>query len=303
MPVRAGTPRSFASGISPDGRIVVGYASVEGEDPYLHQALIWREGAVEAVDIPGVDQALLHVNSRGIAIGVSLVDDQVTKFVYQDGRLTRVTGDPAGINEAGEMAGVLNTGQPVYWPSPTAEPVLLPVPDGADGVVALGINDDGVIIGIRSDYDSGHRVETPLLWRASHASVEELPMPTNADSAAALAIAGDWVSGSAFFPEPGMWQEVRWNIKTGAVDVFSDDELAGVGGINSRGHLAGFNGEYHGTLITDDVSVDLPDLAPSANPVNDIISIPSSITDDGLTVVGGSLDSDLNRQAVIWRCR
>lgn len=53
-------------------------------------------------------------------------------------------------NSRGEIVGwctPLTQITAVYWPGPLADPVLLPLPPGATGASAYGINEDGVIVG------------------------------------------------------------------------------------------------------------------------------------------------------------
>ena len=55
-----------------------------------------------------------------------------------------------GINNLGAVAGrctIAGTGRAAYWASPTASPVLLPLPGGATDVYVRAINDAGVIVG------------------------------------------------------------------------------------------------------------------------------------------------------------
>ena len=125
--------------------------------------LIWDNLSVSTVDMSGADAQLYDVNSSGIAVGYSFMGEDMAAWVYEDGRTSRLGGGFAQ---------------------------------------ALGINDDGVIVGNLRP----HPVEaTPTVWRSPTAAAEVLPIPQGISFATADAVDEDGtIVGTIDFGRAGL---------------------------------------------------------------------------------------------------
>jgi hypothetical protein len=140
---------------------------------------IWRNGAGSILITPAEGYIEpLDVNARAEVVGYSYSSSSPWRaWRYQGGR--RITLEPpagyetshaVAINAAGEVAGRADAGsrsnaRAVAW---TAGDVvrLLPLPDGFTAAEATDIDDDGVVVGFATEYDSGgmESKRQPVVW-------------------------------------------------------------------------------------------------------------------------------------------
>ncbi|MEV7623622.1 hypothetical protein [Actinoplanes sp. NPDC089786] len=309
-------PMALVSGADPTGKYVVGrsYPKAGG-----YQAVIWNDGKGKKVMLPGdSEESLQDVNSAGDAVGWSYQGEAVgpVPYAYAGGKVIKMRGpkyaEPRAINNAGVVVGVANganlsAGAGLRWPSPTAEPVPLPVPAGTTSTRPMDIAEDGTIVG-------GLNFETPVMWTAD-GEMRELPMPEIDGRPAAVAQAFDvsdgWATGMAstekIAPGSGGGAKsasapifaVRWNLRTGQAQVVKQlkdpaDE------VNALGWMVGTDAKGYATLVAGGTAVRLPDLGK--NPGDGVTTIATTISDDGRFIAGQSDNKDEVIQAVVWRC-
>ena len=75
-------PRGVVTGMDPTGRFVLGRAyPANGQ----RSVLVWDNGAVTAVSMPGSEPALVDANSAGLAVGYThAANDTFQAYVYRD---------------------------------------------------------------------------------------------------------------------------------------------------------------------------------------------------------------------------
>ncbi|GIE95614.1 hypothetical protein [Paractinoplanes rishiriensis] len=309
LPVPRNVRMALISGADPTGRYLVGRSYPPGGG---YQAVIWADGKGREVPLPGDSEELLtDANSAGVAVGWSYTEKGQLPYVYRDGKVSKLPGVKEGqaiaINEAGAIVG--DSGGPgggrvLVWPSPTAKPIKLPLPAGAQSASAGDIDEDGTVVGML-DY------ETPYVWFAD-GTHRELPVPDidgkPAETASVIGVRNGWAIGTATNgmgrkgegAEGGKMVSVRWNIRTGEVQ-----ELAGrvrsLDAVNAQGWVIGTGAEGHAVLAAGGTTVKLPALA--AHQPDGLSNIANALSDDGRTIAGQSDDASGTIRAVIWRCQ
>ncbi|GAA3729867.1 hypothetical protein GCM10022225_09320 [Plantactinospora mayteni] len=326
LPLPDDAPMAVVSGADPTGRYLVGRSYPRSGG---YQAVIWQDGGVRKVTLPGDREELLHdVNSTGTAVGWSYPDGEADAgplpYVYRDGKVSKLPGVRSGsayaINDAGAIVGDDDTGHAaLVWPSATAAPVRLPVPAGASESTARDIDEDGTTVGTIDN-------QRPYVWFPD-GTHRELPMPTlngeRATTARVFGIRNGWATGVAgdglrrpgsdpkaapgagpVGPDgresEGRTTAVRWNVRTGEVRV-SDELRYGADAVNAQGWQVGTDKQGRAVLVTDTATVVLPELV--ARTPDGLSTIATTLSDDGRTVAGQSDDATDTIQAVVWRCR
>ncbi len=141
------------SGGDPTGRFILGNTYWQEGRP---EVLVWDNGVVTTVDMPGETPLLVDVNSRGLAVGHSDANGYIdAAYFWFEGELIRLGGEKAtafAVNESGVAVGQVDD-RPVVWRWPSTEPEPLPVlaefPLGA----AHRILEDGTVLGFLSPAD------------------------------------------------------------------------------------------------------------------------------------------------------
>ncbi|MER6594949.1 hypothetical protein ABT214_24495, partial [Micromonospora purpureochromogenes] len=313
LPAPDNAPMALVSGADPTGRYIVGRSYPKAA---TYQAVIWHDGNVQKVMLPGHEELLKDVNSAGTAVGYSYTggseeDTGRVPYVYHDGEVSMLQGVRRGsayaINDAGAIAGDDDTGHAaLVWPSATTKPIRLPVPAGTSMATARDIDEDGTTVGTIDD-------ARPYVWFPD-GTHRELPMPhidgVQTTGARAFSIRNGWVTGTAGQLDGGAKATrakrmtnvrlVRWNVRTGEVRVFGG--MQGLPNeVNAHGWQVGTDQQGRAVLVTDAEPVVLPALAggqPTA-----VSNIATTLSDDGRTVAGQSDDATDTIQAVVWRCR
>jgi hypothetical protein len=324
LPVPAGlSPTGSVTGGDPTGRYLVGMSSANPDPGQPRTVLIWDNRQPRAVDIPGRNAALLDINAAGTAVGIS-GGDRPTAWVYQNGQVARLTGTDAearAINGKGIIVGSVQ-GRPAMWRSPTSEPTMLKMLDGAQPDWtgrAFGVDEDGTVAGAivvkqvavgrpgqRTDVTSLQST-IGVVW-SPDGKIRRIPAPPqNAGDRPlppwymATDIRGGWAvgmtrvrpdnprEGVASHPRSG----VRWNLRTATVAIVAN----GVQAVNRHGWTVGTD-DGSGVLITDRGAVPLP--APDDALRNGADA--RTISDDGRTVAGQAVLSDRISRPVVWTC-
>ena len=309
-----GAPRSVVTGADPSGRYLVGRG-------YPNASLIWHDGRVEVVAVPGSDPQLRDVTSTGVAVGTSYLGepgDEPAAWLYRNGTLTRLAGTRAeayAVNENLAVAGSVD-GKPARWAapvggqapvggpaparstSPAGPPTLLALPGPGWSGYAAGIDEDGTIVG--QVKEAPEKPAVGYLWRPDGTG-QQLRAPVVAGAPAtaygAVAVRGGWAVGWATRDDGNRLAlgAPRWNLRTGAVDVPFEGSASAV---NRYGWVVG--ALRKAVLTTGAGTLTLPDLGSTAPVANDI---PVSVSDDGTTIGGQVPSSDGDPVAVVWRCR
>lgn len=307
LPVPQGVPMALVTGADPTGRHIVGRAYPKSGG---YQALIWSDGKVKKVMLPGdVEESLTDANSAGTAVGWSFQgrgeDVGPVPYAYHGGRAVKLAGtrrgSAKGINEAGAIAGDDDSGTALVWPSVTAKPIRLPAPAGTKRAQAAAIDEDGTVVGSLDN-------ERPYVWFAD-GTHRELPMPRlegkPAGIAAAYEIRNGWVTGMASDARSdaqsgnAQWFAVRWHLPSGKIEVYPD-LMYRADAVNAHGWQAGTDRKGRPVLLTGAAPVELDGLSPHRP--DGTSTHASTLSDDGRTLAGQSDDASGTIQAVIWRC-
>jgi hypothetical protein len=310
LPVPDGVSMALVSAADPTGSYLVGRSYPKSG----YQAVIWHNGTAKKVALPGdIEESLTDVNTAGTAVGWSFAggggeNTGSVPYVYQDGKVSKLQGVNRGsasaINDAGAIVGQDDENHTaVLWPSAGAKAIKLPVPAGTRESNVGDIDEDGTTVG---NLD----LKVPYVWFPD-GTHHALTLPTKdgkkAASARVFTIRNGWAIGVADAEDQArsgkkvkdaeMWG-VRWNVRTGEVEVVSDFDVRAEG-VNAQGWQIGTDKPGHAMLVTDKGTVILPELAKVAPNSN----IPNSISDDGRIIGGQSDDAGDTIHAVIWRCK
>lgn len=299
LPVPAHSVMDMVTGMDSTGRYIVGRTNPGGSDARMDM-LLWDNGTLRVVALPGDQQLPTAVNSSGVAVGVSGMASE-RAWVYRADTATYLEGSrpthASAINNAGVIVGSEAFTRPVVWRTASSQPQALPMPSGAWEGTAADIGDDGTIVGTL------HRQYTTLdrayVWLPS-GRLRELPLPvidgTEAVKTRATSIAGDWVAGIAQGPTEDV--ATRWNLRTGDIQTFPVLRFPGAG-ISADGWLVGTNNHGQALLATHPDSLALPDLN---NHNNTLANLAVTISDDGHLIAGDGSAGGTLPEPVIWRC-
>jgi hypothetical protein len=295
------------TGMDPTGRFVLGQVLPTNNVDFDLPTLIWDNGQLTSVHLPGTQQELSDITTSGLAIGTYYQGGQPRPVVVRGGQVTALTGVYAGqamaINDAGTIVGgnIRSAGAapvPVRWDSPTSQAVNLPLPAGFPYGFATGITEDGTIVGVVNN-DRGE--SRPYVWLPGGAA-RELPTPTGAAGAIPNAVGGDWATGSG--PATDGAGEVQmgvvWNLRTGEATALPGFRARSVG---SNGWLVGVDTTRHpgAALVAEGRTVPLPALAELSNDATNVVV---AINNDGRVLAGQSDASAApdTTKPVLWHC-
>ncbi|MFC7550615.1 hypothetical protein [Plantactinospora sp. GCM10030261] len=321
LPVPGGVTMSLITAGDPTGRFLAGRSYPKGHQG-SYPVVIWENEKPRVVSMPGDDQRLTDINSRGVAVGSGYSGGKELPYVYRDGRVNPLggvsSGGPTAINESDRIVGTREENgrqRPVVWPAPDQPARDLPLPGRDWDGRATGVDDDGTVVGVvdKVDGDSdaaGSREAVGYLWPADGGPARQLPMPTvpggQATGLAPLSIRNGWIVAVASRREDTAiaFHAVRYNLAKGEYVPFTGRAAVSVG--NGRGWGAGRSwggpqGRSDGAaLLTDTGTVKLPDLAGLTG--GEFVDV-RALSDDG-RIVGGQFDGpDGKPQAIVWHCR
>jgi len=154
--------------------------------------------------------------------------------------------------------------------------------------MAQSIDDAGTVGG--SLGDGG----TPYVWNASGKG-HALKVPSGYHGGRVFSVNGDWAVGWVGVGKQGQVVAARWNLRTGAANVYSDQEEALA--VDARGEFAG--GMENGYLFRGGRFVALPGVVDSYGAMSDAEIV--GMAGDGKTVVGNASASK-SYYNVIWHC-
>jgi hypothetical protein len=291
LPLAPGHSQGMVIGGDPTGRLLVGALDLSYERT---RSVIWTEGRIQLLSPPGKEVGVAAINSAGVAVGNSLVKsgrwEVNSAWAYHDGGYTVLKGERtqvSDINEQGVIVGNVNR-RPAVWRSLTAQPELLALPFVPVDFVnanAIGVDEDGTIIGVSND----SRPRAALLWRPD-GTMDTLPGARWFTS-----ISNGWVAGV------GSAHLVRWNWRTRKVHPVY--HLDGTGAlVNAQGWLAGVDRDKQITVVAGDEQLKLPAPPGALQPQVQV----SVLSDDGRTVAGwfgGDPNTEkVEAMPVVWHC-
>ncbi|HWS39289.1 MAG TPA: hypothetical protein VN408_41910 [Actinoplanes sp.] len=213
LPLPDGVRSAVVNGSDSSGRYLAGRTE-PAADPIL-----WQNGLPRKLDFPGDGRSTLtDVNTGGTAVGWGFTADtdrNPVPYVYRQGVPTPLPAPAGGralaINDAGVIAGE-SDGTAVRWPSSTASPVSLPVPDDTKTSLVVGIDDDGTVI--------GHADWRTFVWRPDGTRIE-LPPQTIDGSPATITMPNDISNGRALVTAATTDQKSAsflWTLTTNTVE-------------------------------------------------------------------------------------
>jgi hypothetical protein len=295
----AGADSALADTADLTGRLVVG-DSTKGDNQ--GPSVLWTNGAPTLLNEPKslVDDGVQvkGVNSRGdvaLVVGAS----HIASWLYHGGKYTKlpkVAGYPDALATAigpnGDVVGwtdsAASTGGPaVLWPADRPGTVRkLATPHGQPAM-AMTIDAAGTVGGSLGDG------QTPYVWNASghgHA----LKVPTGYQHGRVFGVNGDWAVGWVGVGGSGQVVAARWNLSTGKVTVFPDND-EGMS-IASNGDFVGGDGGYSDGYLYHNGAFKLLPLPAKASRAG-----AQFITPDGKTIVG-SVTQHQDLIPAIWHC-
>jgi hypothetical protein len=289
-------PKAVVSGADPTGHYIVGRTYPGGRPT----TVIWKDRQPTQVPMAGSDPDLYDITSTGVAVGSSFLGDKTAAWYYADGKYTRLAGGEAqalAINERRQIVGSVGD-KPVLWRTPGDQPRTLALPGPQWTGTAMGIDDDGTIVGAVAPTKDGVRVGA--LWRPD-GTFEQLSAPNAhggpAGEYVAKSIRDGWVVGWAAF-DRGQTRyigEPLWNLGAGT----RRDRDGFAEAVNAHGWFVGGR-----TLIAGDEEVVLP--VPKGFEKQPVLEA-YTISDDGSTIAGqaATLNGGVANQPVpvVWTCR
>lgn len=307
LPMPKGLYFSIVTGMSEDGSVIAYRAYPAGLTSDERYPLLYQDGEMVEVPIPGEDQQIADVNAEGLGVGFTYLDGVELPYVFRDGEVAELAandgGAAHGVNEDGDIVGA--AGQyptvPVIWKDGAVKPTELALPDNATSGEARSIDEDGTIIGYYEDAGTGDY--KPYLWHPDGTG-EDLPMPEGVDPATAHSyasqVAGDWVSG--YLSTPDGVSGIRWNLADGTAEAL---DLGTAASINEEGTAVGDVEPYAAFQEEDGKPVELPGVSDPAD--NYFGDLATEIDDDGELLAGqvyaGEDDAGWHiLKAVTWTC-
>jgi hypothetical protein len=326
LPEPDGAYQSLVTGADPTGRFILGRTYFRDEPGV--RPVIWDDGELVTVDVPGYDPSLVDANSSGVAVATSFEQpdgpNRQQAWVYRDGQLSRLAGENvsvSAINEQGMAVGAGYRseidGTPLVWRSLSADPEELPVPAGEWDIATTDVDSDGTVIGHGIDIaEIPDPPEHSYVWLPD-GTRQELPRPDidgePAFDFAAESIHDGVVTGRAKQLLDGgngwTFHVFRYDLATGEFTPLTTPVSMGVEVWNRQGWFAGNTGDGL-VLVTGSGTVSLPYPQGPENPDDPFADDPivAAISDDG-RIVGGQIWADtgdpetVDAEAVSWRCQ
>lgn len=307
----AGVKKAVATAGDPSGRWAAGRLYSTSGHP--SKTIIWKDGAIhQQLAMPGSDADVVDLNSAGAGVANAFgAGDHQSAYQYKNGHFTKLRGEDIAaiaINDAGVMAGTQGAPEddsvPVRWPSATATPQKLPLPDKATQGAAEGIAEDGTVVGI-----AGPDIHTlsGYLWFPDGTG-RYLPLPTMRDGRRATSfspasISNGWVSGNAVYETKDMtaFTPMRYRISTGEYETLSTDVDSG-DLVTADGWVVG-GGRQSPVMLAGSRTVELPAYGKAGSAPGLIFYDVRAVSADGRVVIGYKAGEDLGNDPLMWTCR
>ncbi|WP_335987865.1 hypothetical protein [Glycomyces sp. MUSA5-2] len=307
LPMPKGLYFSFVTGMSPDGSVIAYRAYPAGQGGYERYPLLFQDGEMTEVPIPGEDQQVADVNSAGLGVGLTFLDGVELPYVYRDGKVAELPAEDGGaaygVNEDGDIVGFQGQfpNTPVIWRDGEKEPAVLALPANATSGQARAIDADGTVVGFYEEAGTGNF--KPYVWH-SDGTGEDLPMPEGVDPATAHSypnqITDGWIGG--YLNTPDATTGIRWNLADGTAEVLG---LGTAAGINGEGTAVGDTDPFAAYQEVDGKPVELPGVTDPAD--NYFGDSAVEISPDGSLIAGHVYAGEDEYgwhilKAVTWTC-
>jgi uncharacterized membrane protein len=244
LPVLAGTTRSEASAVSPDGDWVGG--SIDTGDGVHHLAL-WHHGRLVASPAVPVNDAVINAVGRGglaVGEGFRAEDGQRRGFTLSRGAYAELplpagaeSSAAAGVDSLGDVAGQVSEAgstRVVVWPATRRGAIrTLPLPAGITQAGVVGMAPDGTVAAQASDADFTMR---GLVWNAAGVRTELAPAVAGAQ-VLVQAVADGFAIGSQFDLATNTAATVRWDLRHHSATVVTSLDSAEA--VTARGEYGG----------------------------------------------------------------
>lgn len=305
-----GLSGAYLSAGDPTGRWLIGES---GEPGQVKDFLIWQDGRlVDRPEMPGTNQALVDVNTAGLAVGWAGPAGQSKPYAYFGGghaprkelvgKAAPLPGVQRGqayaVNDSGVIVGSKVAGAetpatvPVMWASSITEAVELRLPGGYSSGQARAVDDGGRIVGTVGGAGKTDRV---YLWEpGGEGRFLDLRDPADTSLVSVYDFRGDWVVGSSGQGAP---MPFRLKVSDGTVQRFPG--LMVWAPVNENGWTPSDAGEVVLRFVGDDLLA----LPPQPEGAADTDSLIRVVSDDGRIVAGSGISEDGLRKPVIWKCR
>lgn len=304
-PVPADAMQSHAFGADPTGRIVYGKYFQRLTGAAEVQPVLWIDGELVAVDIPGNDANITAVNSSGVAVGSSVVGESEEEirqvaWIYHDGEATELAGEnaePFAITEDGTVLGTrADRTVPVVWRSPEAAPEDLP--RVGSSLILSEITPDGAVVGFRLADP-----ERSFVWWPD-GTVQDIPRPEL--DGETLGFRAEALNGHLLVGEATLWEEENgwisyiagYDLRTEEYTILSQGPPLELWAMNRLGWIGGEADGYASLWSPEGGLLRLPDLgAHHEHGPN----LPHWIAEDGRTITG-VVEVEGASRAAVWRC-
>ncbi|HLL65724.1 MAG TPA: hypothetical protein VK453_08235 [Micromonosporaceae bacterium] len=282
------------------------HRAADGDSNYL--IMIWNDGQLvqRSIELPGANQIMNDINASGTAVGQTHHDGLDRPYAFVGGKTVQLPGVAGGaaaaINEAGTIVGYRRERTdtaPVRWDSAATAAVDLPMPAGYDAGVAVGVDEDGTVVGLIRPPDKQPR---PYLWRPDGTG-DPLPVPTIGGKSARqfnpTGVRNGWVVGNAVADGAATSQPYRYDIGTRVFERLADDEVI-IGAVNGSGWAVG---NRHGGGRTEAVYFTGAGSQVLPFTINGLGhgSHGMAVSDDGRTVAG-NLQLGAGTRPGLWSC-
>lgn len=302
-----GVDKAIVSGGDSSGRWLLGRLYT-GQSGFRYPQVIWKDGRIaDRPRLPGADGSFRDINTAGVAVGSSFQGEEIQGYAYSGGRVAELRGGrgtAVAISDSGVVVGGL--GQyldlaAARWDSVTAEPVRLKVPAGTRESSAVGIDEDGTIVGMvtgRASTAEG----TGYLWLPD-GTAKHMPLPVvdgvRADAFWPESIRNGWIAGRSMKDSAdGRTRSFAWfryRIGTGTYERLPTD--AGMPDrVAANGWVLGTASEPR--IFSDAGVTKLPRYQKGTQ--YQMVSF----SDDGLVAAGHMTGvGSIENQPLVWRCK
>jgi hypothetical protein len=283
----------------PSGRFQAGQTEVGDNQG---KPVLWTNGVATLLNAPkAITDSTYNIDAINASgdLAISTGTSNMTGYRYHDGKFTKLpklagfsSNLPTGIAPNGDIVGSVDSGgsafAAVIWPADHPGTVRkLATPQGRSAE-AFAIDADGTIGGSLGDGGG------PFVWDANGQG-HSLKVPSGYHGGKVFSVSGDWAVGWVGQGDSGRVVGARWNLSTGKVNVYDDQDEAIA--VNANGDFVG--SVESGYLFRDGAFKDLPDPSYGSQ------ITPRSISADGKTIAGTAYSASSKDAAspnVIWHC-
>ncbi|MEV7623608.1 hypothetical protein [Actinoplanes sp. NPDC089786] len=296
LPLPPGETQGGALAVDPSGRYAVGAVAGSEETGEQGKALLWDNGRLRVLDVPGFAPTPLAVSSTGVVVGGVTRDHRLHAWAYVGGKVVNLADDGEGatangVNGRGDMVGVVNRpgdiSHAVMWPAGRPEAVHSLSAPGVAGATA--ISEAGVVVGFADS--------RPYVWDSAFKAGRPLPALSGGSEGGVLGLAGGWVVGTS---GPGD-RPVVWNLARDRVEPVTAIKPAAVtttGTLVGTSAAAGSAPPYRdASILVGGKARELPHLTERRD-----TDEAAGVSADGRVIVGRQATGAGAETPLLWRC-